>query len=100
MPKGSITGAQVAQYDEDGYVLIRQMFDCGEIDLLAPAAREDRALDEHSFGRSDGESGTVRLSLWNHPGDTIYGMVGPLPVHRRLSRQTARRRGSTITTPR
>jgi ectoine hydroxylase len=75
MPKGSITGAQVAQYDEDGYVLIRQMFDSGETDLLARAAREDRALDEHSFGRSDGEGGTVRLSLWNHPGDTIYGMV-------------------------
>ena len=75
MPKGSITDAQVAQYDEDGYVLIRQMFDSGETDLLARAAREDRALDEHSFGRSDGEGGTVRLSLWNHPGDTIYGMV-------------------------
>ena len=75
MPKGSIAGAQVAQYDEDGYVLIRQMFDSAETDLLARAAREDRALDEHSFGRSDGEGGTVRLSLWNHPGDTIYGMV-------------------------
>ena len=75
MPKGSITGAEVAQYDEDGYVLIRQMFDSDEIGLLGRAAREDRALDEHSFGRSDGEGGTVRLSLWNHPGDAIYGMV-------------------------
>ena len=27
------------------------------------------------LGRADGEGGTVRLSLWNHPGDTIYGMV-------------------------
>lgn len=72
MPKGSITGAQVAQYDDDGYVLIRQMFDTVETGLLARAARDDRTLDEHSF---DGEGGTVRLSLWNHPGDTIYGMV-------------------------
>ena len=38
------------------------------------AAKEDRALDQHSFGKGDGEGGTVRLSLWNHPGDTIYGM--------------------------
>jgi ectoine hydroxylase-related dioxygenase (phytanoyl-CoA dioxygenase family) len=51
------------------------MFDDREIDLLGRAAREDRALDEHSFGKGDGEGGTVRLSLWNHPGDTIYGMV-------------------------
>src|SRR4029079_17145666 len=27
-----------------------------------------------SFGRGDGEGGKVRLSLWNHPGDTLYGM--------------------------
>jgi hypothetical protein len=25
-------------------------------------------------GRADGEGGVVRLSLWNHPGDGIYGM--------------------------
>ena len=51
------------------------MFDAEEIGLLGHAAREDRALDEHSFGRADGEGGTVRLSLWNHPGDTIYGTI-------------------------
>jgi len=43
--------------------------------LLAHAAREDRVLDQHSFGRADGEGGTVRLSLWNHPTETIYGMI-------------------------
>ena len=32
-------------------------------------------LDQHAFGRADGEGGTVRLSLWNHPTDTIYGMI-------------------------
>jgi ectoine hydroxylase len=52
----------------------RGLFDGAEIDLLRRAAKEDRALDEHAFGRADGEGGTVRLSLWNHPGDGIYGM--------------------------
>jgi hypothetical protein len=50
------------------------MFDGEEIELLRRAAKEDRELDQHSFGKGDGEGGTVRLSLWNHPGDTIYGM--------------------------
>jgi hypothetical protein len=50
------------------------MFQPEEIDLLRRAAKEDREIDQHSFGRSDGEGGVVRLSLWNHPGDTIYGM--------------------------
>ena len=28
----------------------------------------------HSLSRADGEGGQVRLSLWNHPGDSVYGM--------------------------
>jgi ectoine hydroxylase len=27
------------------------------------AAREDRAFDEHAFGRAEGEGGSVRLAL-------------------------------------
>jgi ectoine hydroxylase len=65
---------QVAQYAREGFVIARGCFDAEEIDLLRRAAKEDRALDEHSFGRADGEGGSVRLSLWNHPGDGIYGM--------------------------
>jgi hypothetical protein len=51
------------------------MLDKEEAELLGRAAREDRVLDQHSFGKADGEGGTVRLSLWNHPTDTIYGTV-------------------------
>jgi ectoine hydroxylase-related dioxygenase (phytanoyl-CoA dioxygenase family) len=70
----SLTDEQAAEYRREGYVVARGFFDPEEIDLLRRAAKEDRALDEHSFGRADGEGGSVRLSLWNHPGDGIYGM--------------------------
>jgi ectoine hydroxylase-related dioxygenase (phytanoyl-CoA dioxygenase family) len=66
---------QVREYEQNGFVLAENFFDAGEIGLLRRAAKEDRELDQHSFGRADGEGGTVRLSLWNHPGDTLYGMV-------------------------
>ena len=65
---------QVDTYHRDGSVLVRGMFDEEEIDLLGRAAREDRELDRRSQGREDGEGGSVRLSLWNHPGNGIYGM--------------------------
>src|SRR5882762_1614643 len=65
---------QIEAYHRDGYVLAKGMFDAEEIDLLLCAAVEDRELDRRSFGRADGEGGTVRLSLWNHPGDNLYGM--------------------------
>ena len=75
MAKGPITGSQVDAYRRDGYVLVRGMLDKEEAELLGRAAREDRVLDQHAFGKADREGGTVRLSLWNHPTDTIYGTV-------------------------
>jgi ectoine hydroxylase len=68
------TAEQLAAYERDGYVLAPALFAADEIDLLNRAAREDRELDRRSFGRADGEGGVVRLSLWNHPGEGIYGM--------------------------
>ncbi|MCI0366514.1 MAG: phytanoyl-CoA dioxygenase family protein [Phycisphaerales bacterium] len=70
----AITKEQIAAYHRDGYVIARRMFDQEEITLLRRAAVTDRELDNQSFGRADGEGGTVRLSLWNHPGESIYGM--------------------------
>ncbi|QDV42768.1 1-deoxypentalenic acid 11-beta-hydroxylase [Stieleria neptunia] len=61
------------QYQRDGFLLRKSLFDAQEIDLLRRSAREDKQLDDHAFGRADGEGGTVRLSLWNHPGQGIYG---------------------------
>ncbi|MBN9657006.1 MAG: phytanoyl-CoA dioxygenase family protein [Acidobacteria bacterium] len=74
MASGPLTASQVSEYHEKGYVLARGMFSEAEIDLLGRAAREDRELDARSFGRNDGEGHVVRLSLWNHPGDALYGM--------------------------
>jgi ectoine hydroxylase len=74
MASGPLNPSQIAEYSERGFVLARGMFDPEEIGLLRRAAKEDKALDDHSFGRKDGEGGQVRLSLWNHPGDSIYGM--------------------------
>jgi ectoine hydroxylase len=75
MAKGPITDPGISSYRKDGYVLVKGMLDNEEIGLVGRAAREDRVLDHHSFSRADGEGGTVRLSLWNHPTDTIYGMI-------------------------
>ncbi len=74
MGHGIFNAEQLAAYHRDGYVLVPNLFNAEEIDLLHRTAKEDKALDDHAFGRDDGEGGSVRLSLWNHPGDDIYGM--------------------------
>src|SRR5215468_6331360 len=75
MNSNRLTNDQLKAYVEDGYLLVRGMLDEEEVGMLGRCAKEDRVLDGHSFGRADGEGGTVRLSLWNHPTDTIYGMI-------------------------
>jgi ectoine hydroxylase len=74
MARGSISDEQVRDYNDKGFVVAKGFFDREEVELLRRAAKEDKQLDQHSFARGDGEGGQVRLSLWNHPGDTIYGM--------------------------
>jgi ectoine hydroxylase len=74
MARGALTAQQCNEYATRGFTHAHGMFEPEEIDLLRRAAKEDRELDQHSFGRKDGEGGTVRLSLWNHPGDALYGM--------------------------
>jgi hypothetical protein len=64
MAKGVIGDRDVRSYEEDGFVIVRNFLGAEEIELLGRTAREDRALDQHSFGRADGEGGGVRLSMW------------------------------------
>jgi ectoine hydroxylase len=66
-----LTPKQLNQYEGDGYIVLKGMLSPEQIFLLSRTAREDRVLDQHSFGKADGEGGTVRLSLWNHPTDSI-----------------------------
>ena len=75
MRNHALTQEECGRYAQDGYLLVKQMLNGEEVALLGKAAREDRILDQHSYAKADGEGGTVRLSLWNHPTDTIYGMV-------------------------
>jgi hypothetical protein len=71
---GLLSKEQRDEFRENGFILIKELFDAEEIDLLRSTAQTDRELDKHSFSRADGEGGKVRLSLWNHPGDNLYGM--------------------------
>ena len=65
----------IESYNEEGYFFERELFNSEEINLLAETARNDHARDKASSKMDDGEGNDVRLSLWNHPGNGIYGMI-------------------------
>lgn len=74
MSHGPLSDSQLRQFHKDGYYIARGLYDNEEMALLSQAAREDKALAEHAIERNDGEGGVARLTLWNHPGNDIYGM--------------------------
>ena len=74
MPTRRFSNQQIADYHRDGYYILSGLFDAEEIELLSRSAKEDREIDNHAFKRDDGTGAEIRLSLWNHPGDGIYGM--------------------------
>jgi hypothetical protein len=69
------TSEQIAQFHRDGYLFVRGLFTGEEIGLLGETARNDHAMDQAATSMDDGSGNDVRLSLWNHPGDGVYGMV-------------------------
>jgi hypothetical protein len=69
-----ITSKKKEQFNEDGFVIIRNLFSNEEIKKLSKKAHNDLQLDKASRSVDDGKGNAVRLSLWNHPGDGIYGM--------------------------
>ena len=68
------SASDLLDYQENGFIIGRSLFSEEEIELLGQTARADNAMDQSSTSRDDGEGNAVRLALWNHPGEGIYGM--------------------------
>ena len=70
----ALTDQQLADYERDGYLFVRGLFTAEEISVLTETVGNDHKMDQASSLRDDGKGNEVRLSLWNHPGDGVYGM--------------------------
>jgi len=69
----------VSQYQRDGFVIVRGLFDAEEMDILRATAKNDRAMEQNAMALKDGEGGTQRITLWNKAGDDLYGLVARTP---------------------
>jgi ectoine hydroxylase len=72
--KGPLDAADLEAFARDGFVVKRGWFDAEEMELLARFAREDPELLPHHIPVKDTEGRESKLTLWNHPGDDLYGM--------------------------
>jgi ectoine hydroxylase-related dioxygenase (phytanoyl-CoA dioxygenase family) len=70
-----LTDAQVGQYHCEGLLILPGLLDAEEADLLITTAKADKALHDHAYGSKDSQGRESRLSLWNDPGDDLFGIV-------------------------
>jgi len=75
MSNAPLSADQVQQFHRDGYLLVPNLLDDVETALLKQAAVADQRLQDAGMDVKDTAGRRTNLSLWNHPGDDIYGAV-------------------------
>jgi ectoine hydroxylase len=66
---------ELRRFDEDGFVLVPHLLSEEETRVILDTARGDRNLLGHAFAVRDTTGRDSKLTLWNHPGDDVFGMV-------------------------
>lgn len=69
------TAEQQRAYQEDGYVMVRSLFDVEEIAILRAAIEQDPQIGSSFYDRRDAEGKATRMAMWNHPGESVYGLA-------------------------
>jgi len=66
---------QWAEFQLNGYVLARGLFDSEEIDLMTRAIEQDPQLQNSLYARKDAQGKATMMATWNHPGESVYGLA-------------------------
>ena len=67
---------ELEEFEQNGYIFVPGLLNPEETTILLETAREDHYLLNSAIDVDDTAGRKTRLSLWNHPGDDVYGMVG------------------------
>ena len=66
---------QIAAFHDEGYLIVRGVFDAEEADILRAAASADQSFKENAYDLEDGEGGKAQLVLWNSAGEDLWGAI-------------------------
>ena len=75
MENFKLTEQQLADYERDGYVIVRNFLTAPEIEKLYGIATGDDAMKKHAFDLNDQSGKKTKLSLWYTPGNDTYGLL-------------------------
>lgn len=72
----TVSPEQIAQFQEEGYLIVRQIFQEAEMNRLIAYAKGDETMFGESYVRNDGQGGETRLSVRNDLDDeSLYTAV-------------------------
>lgn len=70
-----LTPQNIADYQKDGYVIIKNFLQAEEVNKLYKIATGDDTLQKHAFDLNDQSGKKTKLTLWYTPGNDAYGLL-------------------------
>jgi ectoine hydroxylase-related dioxygenase (phytanoyl-CoA dioxygenase family) len=71
----TFTAGQIADYNRDGYLLVKGFCPEAEINTLYKTALEDDAMRKNALDLNDQSGKKTKLSLWFTPGNDVFGYL-------------------------
>ena len=70
-----LTEQQIAEYQRNSYLIVRNFLSGPEVSKLYRIATDDQAMHKHSFDLNDQSGKKTKLALWYKPGNDAYGLL-------------------------
>jgi ectoine hydroxylase-related dioxygenase (phytanoyl-CoA dioxygenase family) len=70
-----LTEKNIAEYESEGYVIIKDFLKPEEVNKLYKIATGDDTLQKHAFDLNDQSGKKTKLTLWYTPGNDAYGLL-------------------------
>lgn len=70
-----LTPEQIADYQNNGYIIVENLLSENEITKLSQAAFGDKNIQEHAFELDDQAGRKTRLTEWYFPQNDTYGLL-------------------------
>jgi ectoine hydroxylase-related dioxygenase (phytanoyl-CoA dioxygenase family) len=75
MANFNLTAAQIATYQKDGCLVVKDFLSNEEVKKLQDIAFEDGVMRKHAFDLNDQTGKKTKLALWYKPGNDTFGLL-------------------------
>lgn len=71
----SLNASQIADYNREGYIVVKGLFSTEEVEKLYRTALENSIMQKNAMDLNDQSGKKTKLSLWFTPGDDVFGYL-------------------------